>query len=213
MKQYSKYSIAIAVCVSALAGYIDAIGFLELGGYFVSFMSGNTTRLAVAVTKNDLWHALLIGKIICAFVLGAIFGTLIGYKIGKHYQSFSVLLFVTLTLIAAILCYETGYGFAAILCMALAMGAVNTIFQRDGDIVIGLTYMTGTLVKFGQHVVKAFINRDYFAWFPYLILWLGLISGGFIGVIVFQLTGLHCLWLAATWAASLTLTVKLKPLY
>lgn len=31
--------------LSALASYVYAIGFIELGGFFVSFMSGNSTRL------------------------------------------------------------------------------------------------------------------------------------------------------------------------
>ncbi len=40
-----------AAGLSALAGFVDAIGFIKLGGYFVSFMSGNSTRLAVALAK------------------------------------------------------------------------------------------------------------------------------------------------------------------
>ena len=38
-----------AALLSGLAGFVDAIGFIKLGGFFVSFMSGNSTRLAVAL--------------------------------------------------------------------------------------------------------------------------------------------------------------------
>ena len=34
-----------AAYLSALAGYVDALAFLKLGGFFVSFISGNSTRL------------------------------------------------------------------------------------------------------------------------------------------------------------------------
>ena len=44
--------------LSVLAGMTDAIGFLATGD-FVSFMSGNTTRLAVAVSEGDLGMVVL----------------------------------------------------------------------------------------------------------------------------------------------------------
>lgn len=40
---------ALAAALAALAGYVDASGFLSTGGYFVSFMSGNSTRLGIGV--------------------------------------------------------------------------------------------------------------------------------------------------------------------
>ena len=48
MKDYRRRDIALAAGLSGVAGYVDAIGFLKLGGFFVSFMSGNSTRLGRA---------------------------------------------------------------------------------------------------------------------------------------------------------------------
>ncbi|MDB5521663.1 MAG: hypothetical protein JWQ82_1260, partial [Tardiphaga sp.] len=47
MMLYNRWAIGLAFCLSGLAGYIDTIGFISLGGFFVSFMSGNTTRLGI----------------------------------------------------------------------------------------------------------------------------------------------------------------------
>lgn len=47
MTPYDKRAQALAIRLSALAGYVDAIGFIQPGGFFVSFMSGNSTRLGV----------------------------------------------------------------------------------------------------------------------------------------------------------------------
>ncbi|WP_164153920.1 DUF1275 family protein, partial [Stenotrophomonas maltophilia] len=39
--------VVIAICLAALAGFVDALAFTSLGGFFASFMSGNSTRLGV----------------------------------------------------------------------------------------------------------------------------------------------------------------------
>ena len=38
-----------AICLAALAGFVDALAYISLGGFFASFMSGNTTRLGVGL--------------------------------------------------------------------------------------------------------------------------------------------------------------------
>ena len=51
-----RVGLAMVASLSVLAGMTDAIGFLATGD-FVSFMSGNTTRLAVAIGDGDLGMA------------------------------------------------------------------------------------------------------------------------------------------------------------
>ncbi len=66
----------LAGVLSSTAGYLDAVGFLDLGGYFVSFMSGNTTRMsaeAVGVDAVGAGKALgLIGLFFAGSFLGAV---------------------------------------------------------------------------------------------------------------------------------------------
>ncbi len=213
MKHYARYPIAIAICLSALAGYIDAIGFLELGGFFISFMSGNSTRLAVGLAQQNEATIIMIGSLIFSFVLGVAAGTALGRKSGRQHQPSTVLALVTSVLCAALIGHTTGHSWFAVLAMAFAMGAENTVFQRDGEIAFGLTYMTGTLVKLGQRIAHAFFGEPVLAGLPYLLLWLGLLCGGVSGVLLYQAYGLQCLWLAVLCAAILTLTVNRKPLH
>src|SRR5882757_10886260 len=51
----SSRNVALACALSALAGYVDGIGFIHLGGQFVSFMSGNSTRMGVSLADGH-WH-------------------------------------------------------------------------------------------------------------------------------------------------------------
>ena len=60
-----------AIVLAAAAGYVDAAGFLMTGGFFVSFMSGNSTRLGVGLFRGA-GEALIAGGLIAAFVSGVV---------------------------------------------------------------------------------------------------------------------------------------------
>lgn len=204
MHTLGKNIYVLALCLSALAGCVDAIGFMYLGGYFISFMSGNSTRLAVHLADGDTNAILLLGGIIVLFVMGAMLGMLVRHRAKASSAAANVLIFVTFLLTSAAISFEAGWALLAIGFMTLAMGAENAILQRNGD-VIGLTYMTGALVKIGQRLALTLLGQEKWTWFPYLLLWLGLISGGVIGTFLFHFMGLHGLWVAAFWAAALAI--------
>src|SRR3546814_20178273 len=76
MTRYGGRHWLLAIGVSAIAGYVDAIGFLKLGGLFVSFMSGNSTRMAVGFVAEP--HvALTAARLLAGFVAGVIAGPLL----------------------------------------------------------------------------------------------------------------------------------------
>lgn len=191
MLRHRKRDIAIAMGASALAGYVDAIGFLSLGGFFVSFMSGNSTRLAVGIAGLPP-EALIAARLIGCFVLGVVMGTLVGAA-AKRMRRPAVLMLVAGLLAAAALIEGIDLH-VAMMIVAAAMGAENTTFERDGEVSIGLTYMTGTLVKLGQRLAGAIMGGPRIAWLPYLLLWMGLVGGAVIGASVWPAFGLASLW-------------------
>lgn len=202
MIHYDRRLRFLAICLSALAGYVDALAFLKMGGFFVSFMSGNSTRLGVG-SANENSDALIAMGLVGCFVVGVIAGSLATHAIKAH-RSIVVLALVTVLLIIAASLNEFGMSKLAIVFMAMAMGAENSFFERNGEVAIGLTYMTGTLVKFGQRIAAAFLGGDRLAWAPYLLLWLGLISGASAGAAIYPYLGLQALWIAAAVGAGLT---------
>lgn len=196
MTRYDKRVQALAIGLSALAGYVDAIGFIQLGGFFVSFMSGNSTRLGVGLIErsND---AALAGGLIALFVAGVVAGSLMG-RFAKAHRRPAVLILVAILLFNAASSAATGSTEAAVVAMVLAMGAENAVFEHDGELHIGLTYMTGTLVKFGQRVAAAIMGGPRFAWASYGLLWAGLVVGAVAGAATFSRIGPASLWFAAT---------------
>lgn len=209
MNSLNKNVCALAICLSALAGCVDAIGFLHLGGYFISFMSGNSTRLSVHIMAGDLFAIKLLSAILVLFVMGTTLGVLVRHFSGTQAATVGVLTFITILLLSAAICYEAGWNYLAIGLMTLAMGAENAVLQRNGDVVVGLTYMTGTLVKVGQRLAGAILGGPKLAWLPYLLLWLGLICGGVAGTILYHFLGMHSLWLVTALAFGLTIITAL----
>ena len=201
----------LATCLSALAGYVDATGFLMLGGFFVSFMSGNTTRLAVGIARGSSEAAIAAG-LIGLFVVGVIAGSLVGHFTVPH-RRVTILAFVAVLLALAAGISAAGAPGLAAIPMALAMGAENAVFaDQGGEVRIGLTYMTGTLVKLGQRLTMALLGGDRFGWTPHLLLWLGLAAGGVTGALVYSRIGSGGLWIASGVAAVLALVAwKIGP--
>lgn len=195
MKHYERGEVALAVSLSGVAGYVDAIGFLKLGGFFVSFMSGNSTRLGVGLATAN-WHAVVtVLTLVTSFVAGVVLGALTARVFGEARRSPVLVLEALLLAVGAVL-LARGFDTAGVTAVALAMGAENAVFQRNGDVAVGLTYMTGALVKAGQRIAGAMIGAEPSDWPRYVLLWIGLAAGGALGALTFVAIGSGALWLA-----------------
>lgn len=177
---YERPAIALAIGLSCLAGYVDASGFLATGGLFVSFMSGNSTRFSIAFADQRFTYAGLVLGVIALFVLGVMLGTAVS-RLTHRLRKTAVLFLVGCLLIAGAICHSVGQTYLSTGLMVLAMGAENAVFQRDGEVSIGLTYMTGTLVRLGQHLTASFFGGSRTAWIPYAFHWFGLAVGAILG--------------------------------
>lgn len=196
----------LAVAAAALAGYVDATGFLAGNSYFVSFMSGNTTRLGVDLATSPATAAipaLLIG----GFVVGVFGGALLAAWAGAQ-RKFAVLALVALLLAGAAGAGLAGQTSALLALLVLAMGALNNTFQKDGEVSVGLTYMTGALVRFAQGLAARVLGRRETGWQGWLMLWLGLALGAVIGAGTWLNRPDLALWLAALWAGALALAAR-----
>ena len=184
-----------AAALAATAGFVDAVGFLITGGYFVSFMSGNSTRLAVDLALGAR-SGLLAGALIAAFVVGVVLGASLRRASPRRPET-SVLVLLTAILIVCGGLAGQGLQLPTTLLLAVAMGAENTVFAEGGDVRFGLTYMTGALVKVGKGLTVALFGGDRFGWAPYLLLWAALVGGAVLGAVTLERIGAAAVWVAA----------------
>jgi uncharacterized membrane protein YoaK (UPF0700 family) len=192
----SRGNIALACALSTVAGYVDGIGFIHLGGLFVSFMSGTSTRMGVSVAGGDWYDAAEALGLIALFVAGATLGGLIARGRSRYRQAWIVLAEAVLLCLAALL-NDYGWSPWAIVIIVVAMGLENAVFQVDGGGGLGVTYITGALVKVGQFLAAALTGGDRWTWIPNLLLWAALAIGAVLGGLAYHRFGLAAIWLAA----------------
>jgi uncharacterized membrane protein YoaK (UPF0700 family) len=202
----TRRNISLACALSALAGYVDAIGYLHLSGLFVSFMSGNSTRLGVSLAQGRWVNAAEALGLIALFVIGAAAGSLIVLGRGVNRQPW-LLLAEALLLAAAALCYAFGQSSTAVAAIVLAMGMENAVFQIEGGAGLGVTYVTGALVKVGQLLAEALTGGARWGWVPNLLLWAALVAGCLCGGLAYQWLNLAAIWFAAAGTLALSAIV------
>lgn len=198
----------LAISLAALAGYVDAIGFLAGSGYFVSFMSGNTTRLAVDIATRPE-RAAIPALLIACFFIGVMAGALCGA--GDIRRKQMILAGVALLLAGGAAAGTLGSARAAAAGMALAMGALNNVFQREGEVAVGVTYMTGALVRTGQGLAARLRGEGGRHWRDHAMLWTGLALGGIAGASAWQRVGVTAAWAACLWCAALAVLAGRLP--
>lgn len=184
--------------LGSAAGFIDAVGFLYLGGVFLSFMSGNTTHLAANVTQG-FWGS--VGETISIIVLFVI-GVFIGALIRRRWDQRALYLFLCLTALAASVFVVVGVGSGAMMCLSFTVGAMNNMFLRNGTVSIPLTYVTGTLVKTAQCLADAVLGGNRLRWIIPLVQWLSLLCGALAGAACYRWLGLHSVWIVTAWIAA-----------
>ena len=111
---------------------------------------------------------------------------------------------LTVGVVSLALAYAFGFPSLAIAAIVLAMGLENAMFQIDGGSGMGLTYVTGALVRMGQLAARALTGGARWAWLPNLLLWAALVAGCVVGAFAYGRISLTAIWFAAAVALGLS---------
>lgn len=203
VRQLSARRLTVAVALALVAGYLDGCGFILLGGYFVSFMTGNTTRLAVDLSHLDAAAAGLAAALIVSFVLGVMAGSALTSP--KTDRTVHILGAMTVAVALAAVLAPTAAPPIAGSLLAFGMGAANTVLAQRQDVSFGVTYMTGALVKVGQGIVRALRGGDRWSWSRHLLMWSAVAVGALCGGAASAGLAAGALWVGASAAGALTI--------
>lgn len=206
-KWQGRVGLSLAAALSVLAGMTDAIGFMATGD-FVSFMSGNTTRLAVAISDADFSTTSRLLLAIFTFVAGNALGVIVARLAG--HRALPLLLCIGMLLCAAA-AFPPDSPILTIVAAILAMGMLNAAVEQVNGLPVGLTYVTGALSRFGRGLGRWMLGERRDGWRVQLVPWAGMFIGAVIGAWLEQHMGLNALLISGGFAALLGLLTLAIP--
>lgn len=177
--------LSLGLLLTAAAGMIDVVGFIELGGFYTSFMSGNTTQLGAGLAHLGPALALPAGLVVM-FIIGSFLGSLVS-SIGQRRGRVGVLTIVIAGLLITLILHANGFSAAqAMLALAAAAGAQNAVLPQTGAVRLGTTFVTGTLFAVGQDLARAVRGEaPPLRWAQHLLVWFALLLGAAIGAVTY----------------------------
>ena len=183
--------LALGMILTAAAGMIDVVGFIELGGFYTSFMSGNTTQLGAGIARLGP-QLLLPAALITMFFLGSFLGSLIAQSRTRG-GAVGVLVLILLSLVVSLALRMAGFSAAqAMLALAAGAGAQNAVLMPNGAARLGTTFVSGTLFAAGQDLARAVRGEaPPWRWTQHLMVWASLLVGALIGALLY---GVFAIW-------------------
>lgn len=147
-------TFAFATSMTLTAGFLDAVGYTNLAGLYVSFMSGNSTRFGIAIVQGDHQILLPCALVIASFVGGAFLGSLVGDIIDR-FKLVVILTFEIALLLSAIALSYGVDGYIGLLPVCIAMGMQNAAHESVAGVEIGKSFVTGFLFGFGKALAQS----------------------------------------------------------
>ena len=182
--------MALAASLSGLVGYVDAVGLAKASGVLVSLL-GRPAAPSGGGTPEGIVLVYIAAGLSVVFVLGVVLGSLVGHFSGALRRP-AVLVIVAVLLCGAALSNRMGL-MVPVAAMALAMGAVNGVFEA-GNLRVGRrsSKATGLFGQVGRSVsgLKTAV-------------WMCAALGAAVGVLAYWSLSLEALWIASAASALL----------
>lgn len=123
-----------------IAGFVDAVGYVDLGGVFAANMTGNTVLLAMSFAHGNWSHMLVYVITLVSFSAGVAFAYLLE---AKHLRVPLLLEALLITLVAVLAPGKT----VALIMLAGAMGLQAASMTRFGTVTISTVVVTSVIVR------------------------------------------------------------------
>lgn len=150
----------VAAFLTWIAGFVDAVGFLSLGGIYTANMSGNSVAIGMQSGSQNWWLAALrlwpvfiyvVGLLLCRVLIE------VGAReriraIGSVAFAFELALLTPACLSTSAVAAAHSYLYIALL--ALAMGVQNAALTHFSSLTLHTGFVTGTLLKCAEEFAK-----------------------------------------------------------
>ncbi|MBV9876968.1 MAG: DUF1275 domain-containing protein [Verrucomicrobia bacterium] len=156
--------IWLAVLLSASAGAVDTIGYLQFDRVFVANMTGNTVLFASDVVASQFRPALNHLLPIITFLLGVVIARILLIQRDQpDWPKIGVCLILISGLWTILAVLVANLGSILIPVLAFSMGAQNATLSQVDKVPVNTAFITGNLEKLGEAIASLFRkpgNRD-----------------------------------------------------
>ena len=161
--------IAVALSLTALGGYVDAVGYIALFQVFTANMSGNSIHVGMYLSQRNWLELLRPFTAIVFYVMGMAL-TRIAVEIAgragrRHIASFTLAAEALLLALFAhatpkmhlgqIVDQQAPAYFTLVALLAFAMGVQTATLTHIGALTVYTTFVTGTLTKMTESFTRA----------------------------------------------------------
>ena len=136
----------------AIAGYVDAFGYITLDRVFAANMTGNTVLLAIAAAKGELTLARAYILTLALFFGAAVIGVLMRRVFVRVYLP--LLAASAFLFLIPLMRLDREWTLAL---LAAAMGLQGASISRFGSVNLHTVVVTGTIVKLSEGLVDVLI--------------------------------------------------------
>jgi uncharacterized membrane protein YoaK (UPF0700 family) len=150
----------VAALLTWIAGFVDAVGFVSLGGIYTANMSGNSVAIGIRAAEQNwpemvrrLWPVVIYvaGLLLCRILIE------IGAR--ERIRAIASLAFLGEIALLVPACLASSSHAAAdsylyIALLALAMGVQNAALTHFSSLTLHTGFVTGTLLKMSEEFTK-----------------------------------------------------------
>jgi uncharacterized membrane protein YoaK (UPF0700 family) len=161
--------IAVALSLTVVGGFVDAVGYIALFEIFTANMSGNSVHVGIYLGNQDWPNLLRPLSAIVSYVVGMTLTRITvgvaGRKGVRRIASFTLAVEALLLILFAratpamhlgqVVDLNSAAYFALVALLALAMGVQTATLTHIGALTIYTTFVTGTLTKLTESFTRA----------------------------------------------------------
>lgn len=151
---------AVAVFLTWIAGFVDAVGYLTFARVYTANMSGNSVALGIALGSHQWMSSFFRLWPILLYVIGLFLGRLlvaIGVERGtRRVACVGFGCEVALLGVASLLSgppYNLSWQYLPVALLAAAMGIQSAILTQFSSLTLYTGFVTGTLLKMSEQLV------------------------------------------------------------
>jgi uncharacterized membrane protein YoaK (UPF0700 family) len=149
-------SLQRVVALAGVAGYVEVIGFSDVGGIYPAIMTGNTVQLGLTVVRAQWARCGLLAFAVGLFFLGGIISSLIRRRLRR--PPVELLLMAAVLVVAGIIRLHAPWRIPVELpLLALALAMQGETIARFGGVSLQTIVVTNNMVKFSDALVGRYL--------------------------------------------------------